>query len=266
MNTPTQNLRVLIVDDAKSLRELLHMLLNKNGYLVVGELDDGSSVLSTVFRTQPDIVCLDLNMPNVDGMTVLKDMNVNYPDVAVVMMTGETSPAIYRQATELGAAGFLCKPFSPQQILDELGHVANALRLLRKEKERESSPAAASKNALRVVIADDSTTFRHLLRAILENMGMEVVGEAVDGQQAINIVLKEKPDLVCLDVEMPVLNGLMALEKIHIHAPDVQVMMITSHADRGTVQNAAKLGARGYIVKPFQPDKVAFALNKLFNR
>jgi CheY-like chemotaxis protein len=117
----------------------------------------------------------------------------------------------------------------------------------------------------RVVIADDSVTLRRLLRAILENMGLAVVGEAGDGQQAIDIALREKPDLVCLDVEMPVLDGLSALARLRTLAPALPVIMITSLSDRETVQQAAKSGARGYIVKPYQPEKVELAIRKLLN-
>lgn len=267
MNNPVPRLRVLIVDDAKSLRGLLRTLLNQNGYEVAGELDDGAHVLATVERDRLDLICLDLNMPKVDGMTVLKDLKARYPEVAVVMMTGDTSPAVYREATELGAAGFLRKPFSPGDILDALGHVATALRLLRHKIEAgaDEVPDFVAEPSGRVVIADDSVTQRRLLRVILENTGLEVVGEAGDGQQAIDIALREKPDLVCLDVEMPVLDGLLALAKLRTLAPALPVMMITSHSDRETVQQAAQSGARGYIVKPYQPEKVELAIRKLLN-
>lgn len=264
MNSPVPCLRVLIVDDAKSLRGLLRALLNQNGYEVVGDLDDGSHVLETVERDRPDLICLDLNMPKVDGMTVLRELKKHYPDVAVVMMTGETSPDVYREATEIGSAGFLQKPFSPEQILDELGHAAIALRLLRQEIGA-TVPDFVAEFSGRVVIADDSATQRRLLRAILESMSLEVVGEAGDGQQAIDIALHEKPDLVCLDVEMPKLNGLSALAKLRTLAPALPVLMITSRSDRETVQQAARSGARGYIVKPYQPEKVELAMRKLLN-
>jgi len=267
MNSPVPCLRVLIVDDARSLRGLLRTLLSQNGYEVVGDLNDGSHVLETVERDRPDLICLDLNMPKVDGMTVLRDLKVSYPEVAVVMMTGDTSPAVYREATELGAAGFLQKPFSPEQILDELGHAATALRLLRQGTGAgaDTVPDFVAEPSGRVVIADDSVAQRHLLRAILENMGLEVAGEAGDGQQAIDIALREKPDVVCLDVEMPILDGLSALAKLRTLAPALPVMMITSHSDRETVQQAARAGAKGYIVKPYQPGKVELAIRKLLN-
>lgn len=258
-------LRVLIVDDAKSLREMLHTLLTQNGYSVVAELDDGASVLATVARTHPDIVCLDLNMPKVSGMTVLRDLSAKYPDVAVVMMTGDSATTAHGEATNLGAAGFLKKPFSPQQIIDELRHVSDAYKLLKNQVKiaTDGAPVIATKKSGRVVIADDSVTLRRLLRAILENAGFEVVGEAVDGQHAIDMTKLEKPDLVCLDVEMPVLNGLLALKELHAYDPALPILMITNLADRDTVQQATQFGAKGYIVKPYQPEKVELAVRKL---
>lgn len=264
MNHPPIPLRVLIVDDAKSLRGLLHALLRDNGYTVVAELEDGSQVAKTVERLQPDLVCLDLHMPGVDGMTVLADMTRLYPQVAVVMMTADHTPEVYRQATEAGAAGFLTKPFSPKQILDAMSHVASAIRLMQRKPASGTVPDFEPAGA-RVVIADDSSALRHLLRAILEEIGLEVVGEASNGQEAIELASQHKPDLVCLDIEMPVLNGLEALVRLHARMPELPIMMITSHADRPTVQQAAAKGARGYILKPYQPEKVQQGIRKLLN-
>jgi two-component system chemotaxis response regulator CheY len=115
----------------------------------------------------------------------------------------------------------------------------------------------------RAVIADDSLTLRRLLRVILEDCGVAVVAEARDGRQAIDMVREHKPDLLCLDVEMPVMDGIAALAHIRAIAPELPVMMITGRADRETVQGAAKMGARGYIVKPYHRDKVNAAVRHL---
>jgi two-component system chemotaxis response regulator CheY len=255
------SIKVLIVDDAKAMRTVLAALLAKNGYQVVGELEDGLRVAERVGQLQPDLVCLDFHMPGCDGLTVLKALQERYPEVAVVMLTGETSPTLRAAAAEAGAAGFLQKPFSPQQILSELRNVAAALQLLRNRAHDEVPDLVVGQP--RVVIADDSTTLRRLLRVILEGSGLQVLAEACDGRQAVDLVRQHRPDLLCLDVEMPVLDGIAALSRIRAIAPELPVMMITSHADRDTVQRAAQQGARGYIVKPYQPDKVAEAIRRL---
>lgn len=257
----SEPLKVLIVDDAKTMRTVLAALLNKNGCQVVGELEDGLHVVEQVGQLQPDLVCLDFHMPGCDGMTVLKALQVEHPGVAVVMLTADTSPTMRAAAADAGAAGFLHKPFTPEQILDELRNVTSGIRLIDRHPADAVPDMAAGKP--RVVIADDSAALRQLLRAILQDSGVQVVGQASDGRQAIDLVQKLRPDLLCLDVEMPVMDGLAALEEIHKIAPQLPVMMVTSHADRETVQQAAKHGARGYIIKPYQPRKVTEAIRHL---
>lgn len=254
-------LKVLIVDDAKAMRSVLAALFKQNGYRVVGELEDGLRVADAVARLQPDLVCLDFNMPGSDGLSVLRQLQADFPRVAVVMLTGDTSPGLRADAAEAGAAGFLQKPFSPQQILDELRSVSAAIKLLNEPVQTGVPDLMVDQP--RVVIADDSATLRRLLRVILEDAGLQVVGEACDGQQAVDLVRQQRPDLACLDVEMPVMDGITALSRIRIVAPQLPVMMITSRADRETVQGAARHGAKGYIVKPYQPEKVAEAIRRL---
>jgi two-component system chemotaxis response regulator CheY len=257
----SEAIRVLIVDDARSMRSVLAALLGRNGFQVVGELEDGLRVSEVVAELRPHLVCLDFNMPGCDGLSVLRALQAEHPNVAVVMLTGDTTPTLRADAAEAGAAGFLAKPFSPEQILAELRNVATALHLL------NNSPAGDVPDLVieqaRAVIADDSLTLRRLLRVILEDCGVAVVAEARDGRQAIDMVREHKPDLLCLDVEMPVMDGIAALAHIRAIAPELPVMMITGRADRETVQGAAKMGARGYIVKPYHRDKVNAAVRHL---
>ncbi|OHC70079.1 MAG: hypothetical protein A2045_05585 [Rhodocyclales bacterium GWA2_65_20] len=104
---------------------------------------------------------------------------------------------------------------------------------------------------------------RLLLRAILGRAGVAVVGEAWDGRQAANLVAEHRPDLVCLDIDMPVMNGLEALQAIRAAQPGVKVLMVTGSTNREAIMQAGKAGARGYILKPFHPDKVIEAIGKL---
>lgn len=257
----SEPLKVLIVDDAKTMRAVLATLLSKNGCQVVGEMEDGAKVVEQVGQLQPDLVCLDFHIPGSDGLSVLKALQAEYPKVSVVMLTADASPAIRAAAADAGAAGFLQKPFTPDQILEEIRNVSAGIRLVDRHAADDVPDLMVGKP--RAVIADDSSALRQLLRAILQDSGVQVVGQARDGRQAIELVQKLKPDLLCLDVEMPGMDGLAALEEIHKFAPQLPVMMVTSHADRETVQQAAKHGAKGYIIKPYQPKKVSEAIRRL---
>lgn len=113
-----------------------------------------------------------------------------------------------------------------------------------------------------VVIVDDNDTTRAMLRGILRQDGIEVIGEAKDGPNAVVMVRKLAPSLVCLDVNMPNGSGLDALAEIKAAHPGVKVLMVTGSTDRNTVQAAITGGANGYVVKPFNAAKVMAAVRQ----
>lgn len=263
MNAPdASSVKILIVDDAAAVRSLLRTLLVEEGYKVLGELASGAGLADAIAQLQPDIVCLDYNLPDSNGIDLLKAVHAATPHVAVVMITGSMEPDLERDAAAAGAAGFIRKPFSPERIVRELRHVVHAQGLLRAAKPATATLTVASARA-RAVIADDSGTMRLLLKAILEKAAVEVVGEAADGRQAVELVAARRPDIVCLDIDMPVMTGLEALQAIRGAHPGIKVLMITGSAQREAIMQAGKLGACGYILKPFSPDKVGAAIAKL---
>lgn len=123
-----------------------------------------------------------------------------------------------------------------------------------------------SKNRVSVVIVDDNDMMRTILRGILRGEEYDVVGEARNGAQAVEIVERMKPDIVCMDVLMPEKNGLEAMIEIKQTLPDTEFIMITGSADPETVQDAIMNGAGGFIVKPFNAARVLDALKKAATR
>jgi response regulator NasT len=101
-----------------------------------------------------------------------------------------------------------------------------------------------------VLIAEDEALIRLDLKEMLEEEGYEVVGEAGDGQQAIDLATATRPDVVILDVKMPVLDGLSAAERI-VADQIAPVVMLTAFSQRELVERAAEAGAMAYVVKPF---------------
>ena len=117
----------------------------------------------------------------------------------------------------------------------------------------------------RILIVDDSRTSRKILRSILEDAGHEVVGEAMDGQDGVNKYKDFRPDLVTLDITMPVMDGLEALKCIReIHA-EAKVIMVTAAGQQNKMIDAIKLGASEFVTKPFEPDEIVKLVNKLSN-
>lgn len=254
--------RILIVDDAAAIRSVLKALLSSEGYQVVGDLSSAKGVPEAIVKLEPDIVCLDYNLPDSQGLDLLKAIHASHPTVAIVLITGDTDTELEEAAAEAGASGFIRKPFSQDRIAGEIRQVVHTQRLL---AAAYRSVVSFTKNQARAraLIADDSTAMRMLLKAILAKIDVEIIAEAWDGRQAVELTAQKRPDIVCLDLDMPVLSGLEALVQIRAAHPDMKILMITGRGNRETILQAAKSGAQGYILKPFNPEKVMEAVAKL---
>jgi len=114
---------------------------------------------------------------------------------------------------------------------------------------------------VRVVICDDQTVVREGLAAILSTDDeIEVVGLAADGKQALDLVAQTKPDLVLMDLKMPVLNGVQATQRLRREHPDVRVLVLTTYADDQWVLDAIRAGASGYQLKDTRREQLIDAI------
>jgi len=107
-----------------------------------------------------------------------------------------------------------------------------------------------------VLIADDAGFMRVMLKEILADMGLTVVGEAADGHQAVRLYRELRPDLVALDLTMPRLDGVGALKEILKENPQAVVIVITALGQKQKLLEAVQAGARDFLIKPFDPDRV----------
>lgn len=114
----------------------------------------------------------------------------------------------------------------------------------------------------KVLIVDDAAFMRMMIKDILEKNGFEVVGEANNGIKAVELYKKEKPDVVTMDITMPDMDGIEAVKEIKSIDPDAKVIMCSAMGQQTMVMDAIKAGAKDFIVKPFQPDRVLEADRK----
>lgn len=115
--------------------------------------------------------------------------------------------------------------------------------------------------ALRILIADDQPITRSGLKALLaETGGVEVVGEAKDGEECVALAQETQPDVVLMDLRMPVLNGIEATRRIHRSQPHVGILVLTVFADDTSVFPAIRAGARGYLLKDAAADELRQAI------
>jgi DNA-binding NarL/FixJ family response regulator len=113
----------------------------------------------------------------------------------------------------------------------------------------------------RIVVVDDHPVFRKGLAALLRSDGHDVVAEASDGQEAIALVQQERPDLVLMDLSMPIRDGFEATAHITARHPDTRVVVITLFDDEASVVRALQAGASGYVSKQAEPEQITGAVD-----
>ena len=118
----------------------------------------------------------------------------------------------------------------------------------------------------RVLIADDASFMRQMIREIIEPEGFEVVGEATDGIEAAELYEQLRPDIVTMDIVMPKRSGIDAVKDIVERSPDACVVMCSALGQETLVMEALQAGARDFIVKPFRPDNVLDTLLKVLEK
>lgn len=115
----------------------------------------------------------------------------------------------------------------------------------------------------KILIVDDSRTSRKILKGILENAGYEVIGEATNGLEGYDKYVELKPDIVTMDITMPVLDGIEALKKIKGDYPDAKVVMVTAAGQKTKMVEAVQNGANEFVSKPFDPEQLKTIIDKV---
>ncbi|MFF3762781.1 response regulator [Streptomyces sp. NPDC001922] len=127
--------------------------------------------------------------------------------------------------------------------------------------DQANSADSGASSAIRVLLADDEEMIRHGVRLILRHAdGIEVVAEAANGAEAVRLAAELRPDVVLLDIRMPVLDGLAAVEPLVVLGPAPQVVMLTTFGDEENVLRALRAGATGFLLKDEGPQELIRAV------
>ncbi len=120
--------KIIIVDDNDLIRTLLRGILRAEDWDIIGEARNGTAALELIEKRKPDIVLLDVLMPEMDGLETLQNIKQQYPEIIVVMITGSPSKDNVKESIEGGASGFIVKPFNSAKVLETLKRAWNPRR------------------------------------------------------------------------------------------------------------------------------------------
>jgi len=112
--------KVLIVDDAAFMRMMIKEILTKNGYSVVGEASDGAQAVEKYKELGPDLVTMDITMPEMDGITALKEIKKIDPNARIIMCSAMGQQAMVIDAIQAGAKDFIVKPFQADRVIEAI--------------------------------------------------------------------------------------------------------------------------------------------------
>ncbi len=115
----------------------------------------------------------------------------------------------------------------------------------------------------KIMLVDDAAFMRMMIKDTLQKNGYTEIVEAGNGEQAVNNYVTEKPDLILMDITMPVMDGLEALRRLKEMDGSVKVVMCSAMGQETMVVDALKLGAKDFIVKPFKPDRIMKTVNSI---
>lgn len=247
-------LRILAVDDNPTNNKLVAHCFAHEADIEIVTCECGEDVLTRLNRGEKfDVLLVDWCMPGMSGYELVCSVRANFAfnHIRIMMLTAKTDLEDVSQALKAGASGYLMKPFTKEMLLNKLALLLTDQSIMPK---------------IRVLIVDDSVVIRRLVSdALAQDPDMEVVGTAANGQIALAKIAQVNPDVITLDIEMPVMNGLQTLAAIRKTHPQLPVIMFSTLTERGASATfeALSLGASDYVTKPANVGSVSSAITRV---
>jgi DNA-binding NarL/FixJ family response regulator len=231
--------RILIIDDDLDFTNALKVTLESESYLVV-TASDREQAEKMVRSQEPDMIVLGTIMPRGDAFLFHKWMKqtLGFSNLPIMVINAPPEKQVIKgwrmdEGMQCDAEDFLARPVEPSALVPRIQ------KLLDKATKK-----------IRVLIVDDHAVVRDGVRSVLTlQRDMQVVGEAVNGKEALEKTIELLPDVVVMDIVMPVMNGLDAAKEICQKCASAKVLMLTQYDDAENVLASRQAGAVGFIPK-----------------
>lgn len=241
--------KVLVVDDAAFMRTIISEVLNKNGFDRIAEAEDGEKAVLAFNTDRPDLVIMDITMPNMDGLEACRAMRKIDSDVPVILSgVSEFTDEAFRA----GARDFLVKPFKPDRLIEAVNCAFD---------DGPCIIPTVKSSAKMVLTVDRSAFIRASIRKYVNDVRYCEIAEAKDGKTAVELFRAYKPDVVFMEIHLPGMSGLeacMEMREIDANVPVVILMKqeyVKDESIESIVEKAIRAGTKDFIIKPFQEDR-----------
>ncbi|MEZ0329183.1 MAG: response regulator [Dissulfuribacterales bacterium] len=264
----TNGQRILLVDDDMLVLKELGTRLKSYGY-EVSYAFDGNLGLKLLLDEKPGLVLLDLTMPVMDGFSFLHEMQ-KLPDVSeipVIILSAADIDSDMEKLFPPNVKGVLQKGnIKSQELMTFLQNT-----LCSDEKQTEANKSAddpvttdCKQNSKKILIAEDNPDNMFLLKELLTPRGYMVL-HAVNGNEAVQMAMTQRPDLILMDIQMPELNGLDATKAIRENGLKTPIIALTAKAMKGDREQIIEAGCNDYISKPFTPNSLLRTISYWLN-
>ena len=267
-----QDSHVLIVDDNQTNRTILLEMLTQWG-LRAEAVSGARPAIAALEQSRAtkqhfDLVITDLHMPEADGFDLVEKMRGSpaFDHLPVIMLSSGSQRSDRERCRELAIAACLMKPVQPSELLDALLNELTRAIPERTKEIVERKFIDEKRPVLKVLLAEDNPVNRLLARRLLEKYG-NTVSAVENGKEALAAIARERPDLVLMDVQMPVMDGLDAIRAVRANEHDssdhLPIIALTAHAMKGDRERCLGAGADEYLTKPIRAAELFAALGRM---
>ncbi|MFO0775497.1 MAG: response regulator [Nitrospiraceae bacterium] len=254
---------MLVVDDDRLNCDLIQAVFARQGYHVLTALS-GREALELFDQHRPLVTLLDLRMPEMDGLAVLKEIRARAPYAAVVMVGAGATDFHENMARELGVTDFLRKGLSLDVLMQSVNHAVQT-----SEQAADAVSAGVTNSGYEtpsfgestdsILVVDDEFLVRDLLVRFLSMRGYRAQG-AASGEAALAAVQRQQPDLILLDLTMPEMSGVEVLRALRANDFPGGVIVLTGSHDQSVLYESWELGVQEVLFKPVDLDRLLTAV------
>ncbi len=232
-----QKKKILVVDDSRLQRMALKNIINDMDYVsIIEEASNGLDAISQFKLLNPDLTIIDLIMPKMGGILAIEEILKINNDAIILAVTATEEEESLTEALEKGVKEIIQKPYKKDYVLNLIDFYL-----------RTSSQKS-------VLIVDDSRMSRIFLKKILTKNSYELIYEAENGLEAVNLYKKFKPQLVTMDLDMPVMNGIEAIDEIINFHSEANIVVVSAMEQKHYLTEVKEKGAKVLIKKSFKPN------------